>query len=227
MLISTAWHHLLDDILNYGIEINKDGVIVKEGGPVRFWIDSALISMPAVIRDPKLFLTSIQNGVFDIDKYPIKGEALADYVGSFEDMDVISLSRDFVYSYPERILDYMGINQFEIIKERLIENPESNRAVITLYNPKLDGCREDIPCLNHLQAQIRRNQLRLSCLFRSNDIYGAFCSNMLFLQYIGIKLAYELQEEYPGLEFSGINYMCNSPHIYKTDLDMAKKVIER
>ena len=49
---------------------------------------------------------------------------------------------------------------------------------------------------------------------------------MLFISYIGIKLVEALKEEYPNLEFEGINYNSSSLHIYQGDLEAAKKVIE-
>ena len=114
-----------------------------------------------------------------------------------------------------------------IKKSRLIKNSGTNRAIASLYIPGIDGVREDIPCLNHLQAFIRDNKLYLYCLFRSNDIYGAFPSNMLFIQNIGLKLADELKSNYSGLIFGGINYRVNSAHFYKTDLDAVKNVLKK
>ena len=41
---------------------------------------------------------------------------------------------------------------------------------------------QHIPCLNWVQATIRNNKLILHVIFRSNDCYSAFPSNMLFIK---------------------------------------------
>lgn len=234
--LKKIWLNMLDWIYCDGININKDGVEVREILGTCQFIDNAFGDISYISHSPKLFIESIKNGAFDIEDYPIKGEALADYVASIDDKDVINLKRDFVYSYPERLeaivtpysdskTEIGYVNQLNVIKERLIKCPESNRAIASLYIPGIDKDREDIPCLNHLQAFIRQNELYLFCLFRSNDIYGAFPSNMLFLQYIGLRLTNDLQEKYPTLKFKGISYRANSAHFYKTDEDAVKQVL--
>ena len=116
-------------------------------------------------------------------------------------------------------------NQLQTMIERLEENSGSNRAVATLYNVGLDCIEEHIPCLNWIQALIRNNELTLTIIFRSNDCYGAWPSNMLFINHIGLYLVDKLRETYPGLLFKGIYYNCSSLHIYETDMDAAKKVV--
>ena len=141
---------------------------------------------------------------------------------------------DFVYTYPQRLIQYdtvntMGdmlyYNQLEIIIERLKENSGSNRAVAVIYNPGLDKRAEHIPCFNWMQALIRDNMLYLSIMFRSNDIYNAFPSNMYFISYIGLTLLEELQLTYPSLQFAGIYYQCSSAHYY-TDV-ITDEIIEK
>ena len=143
--------------------------------------------------------------------------------GKFED----SSDQGFVYSYPNRILAHFDINQFDVMKERILHATGSNRAVAITYDPKLDADREDIPCLQFLQCIVRNNVLTIHCLFRSNDIFGAFYSNMFFIAYIGIKMKEELNKELLGekVNFGGIHYHSTSGHIYNTDLKAARKLI--
>ncbi len=142
---------------------------------------------------------------------------------------------DFIYTYSERLQNYetvdlfreiIHVNQLELIVNRLENYHGSNRAVAVTYSPGRDGVAEHTPCLQVLQATIRNNKLMLHIFFRSNDCYSAFPSNMLFISYIGIKLVEELKKHYPTLEFEGINYNSSSLHIYKGDMDAARKVIE-
>ena len=170
-------------------------------------------------------LTDIKNGEYDLPGSPIKSDALYEYVKSFEDES----DQGFVYSYPNRILAHFNINQFNVMKKRLQHNPGSNRAVAVTYDPPLDADREDIPCLQFIQVIIRNNELTIHCIFRSNDIYGAFYSNMYFITYIGLKMTEELNKDLINtkISFGGIHYHSTSGHIYYTDLKTARKLLKK
>ena len=144
----------------------------------------------------------------------------------------------FIYTYPERLYNYLTINGFYPLKEveprwvdqiqqmadRLNYNKGTNRAVAVLYNPGVDSTRTDIPCLNWIQATIRDDgNLALHVMFRSNDLYGAFPSNMYLITYIGLRLAEMITAP---VFFEGIYYHSSSLHIYKTNLDEVKKVLD-
>lgn len=239
--IETAWKNFLKEIITNGEEHEKD-----DGDKlIESMINHCRLSNPLKKYAPmkvssEMFIDLIQKGEFDIDGYPLKGQALADYVSSFDDPKQIYLEEDengdqpFIYTYPERIKNIQlctregyndHYNQYEIIKYRLLEHDGSNRAVATTYSAGLDEKEQHIPCLQIFQATIRDNKLLLHVFFRSNDAFSAFPSNMLFLSYIGIKLVEDLRVVYPLLEFDGISYNSSSLHIYKGDLEQAKKVI--
>ena len=232
--INDNWKIFLKEILENGEKHEKDdGDVLQESLINHCFIDNPLKQFTGQNINSKLFLNMIKQGVFDIKEYPIKGSALAEYVESLDDESMI-YGTDFVYTYPERLCGYytidrfgeeITVNQLEIMEYRLLEHEGSNRAVATLYNCGFDATEQHIPCLQVVQATIRNNKLILHVFFRSNDCYSAFPSNMLFISYIGIKLTESLKEKYPLLEFEGINYNSSSLHIYKGDLDAAKKVI--
>lgn len=241
MSLETIWKNFLKDILENGETHEKDdGDILQESLINHCFIPNVLNQFGAQNITSLMFIDMIKKGVFDIEDYPLKGPALADYIQSFDDPKQIYLEeydeedKPFIYTYPERIKNISlsnrygyndFYNQFEIIKRRLIEHDGSNRAVATLYSAGLDGTEQHIPCLQVLQATIRNNELILHCFFRSNDCYSAFPSNMYFINYIGLKLVEDLKEDYPLLKFGGIAYTSSSLHIYKGDLEQAKKSI--
>lgn len=235
MKLEDAWKKFLKKIIETGEEHEKDdGDVLVESLINHCFIDSPLKQFGGQNINSKMFISMIRKGVFNINGYPIKDLALSEYVESLDDENMIH-GTDFVYSYPERLCGYQTIDRFgeevtadqlEIMEYRLLEHAGSNRAIATLYNCGLDATEQHIPCLNWIQGTIRNNKLILHVMFRSNDCYGAFPSNMLFISYIGIKLVEALHEEYPTLEFEGINYNSSSLHIYQGDLEAAKKVIE-
>ena len=235
MKLEDAWKKFLKKIIENGEEHEKDdGDVLVESLINHCFIDSPLKQFGGQNINSKMFISMIRKGVFNINGYPIKDLALSEYVESLDDENMIC-GGDFVYTYPERLCGYHTIdrfgeeidaNQLEIMEYRLLEHAGSNRAVATLYNCGLDATEQHIPCLQVVQATIRNNKLILHIFFRSNDCYGAFVSNMLFISYIGIKLVENLKETYPLLEFEGISYNSSSLHIYQGDLEAAKKVIE-
>ena len=118
------------------------------------------------------------------------------------------------------------VNQLDVIIKRLRDNIGTNRAVAHFYNCGLDKDEVDIPCLQFLQATVRDDKLQIHIIFRSNDIFGAWVSNMFLIMYIGLIICDSLREEHPNISFEGVDYHVSSAHIYKTDLGMAKKIIE-
>lgn len=221
------WKELLHEVIMYGKNAQKDDSEIKEiiGNHIFIEFDS----FTKQYLTSRNFLELVKKGSFDIEKYPLKSNELYVYINSIDDESKIYLDEDnsFIYTYPERLKNYNGFNQLSnVILERLKYNEGSNRAISTTLIPQIDSEREDIPCLQSLQALIRENELILSVFFRSNDLYGAWVSNMMFLTNIGLKLVDELKKTYPNLLFKGIDYHSSSLHIYKTDLENARRIIE-
>lgn len=240
--IEKNWRKFLHDVLENGeTHVKDDGDVLMEHMINHCFIDNVLNQFGNQNITNYMFLDMIKQGVFNIKGYPVKDLALYDYVSSLDYTEILENknpdgSDKFTYTYPNRIFHMHDnpnakstTNQFEVMITRLSEKFQgskgSNRAVANIYSGSLDWNMKDIPCLQILQATIRHDELILHCYFRSNDLYGAFCSNMLFLNYLGLKLVERLKKEYPLLKFKGISYNSSSLHIYEGDWDQAKKVI--
>ena len=246
--LDITWQQLLWNCYHHGKVVKKDDSEIKELMGNYIFIERPQdIPLPfnKKINSTYDFAEGIKKGLYDIPDYPIKGEALYDYVVSWNDDNQVVLDQEtreemglegkpFVYTYPERVLrqwtvsdnhplggNYF-IDQFNVMWKRLTNNFGSNRAVATLYNPGLDKERVDIPCLNWLQATVRDCKLELHCMFRSNDLYGAWPSNMYLLTFFGLWLCENFIEE---ISFNGIHYHSSSLHIYKTDLPAVKNIL--
>ena len=219
-IFESKWRELLEElILNHKKHV-KDETQIREIIGVHEKIDNPYSDSMLNINH-KQFAEAVKRGAFNIKDYPIKGEALFDYVTSLDDEHQIYLDDDgFIYTYSERLQNYQGRNQLIDIVNRLQQDIGSNRAVAVTFNPFIDNERADIPCLQLIQALVRDDKLILSVYFRSNDLYGAFPSNMMFLTYLGMKIANELD-----VKFDCIDYHCSSLHVYETDYQQASKVI--
>jgi len=240
MNLEKAWKNFLEEILINGeMHVKDDGDVLLESLINHCFIDNALKQFGGQNITTKMFLDMIKQGVFNVKGYPVKDVALYDYVTSLDNPEIIENmnldgSAKFTYTYPNRIFR-MGcddaaasVDQFELMIKRLCVREGyvgSNRAVANIYSAPKDYTMDDIPCLQILQATIRNDELILHCYFRSNDCYGAFVSNMLFLNYLGLKLVDRLRGDYPSLSFKGISYTSSSLHIYQGDFDAAKKVV--
>ena len=223
------WIKYLKKIYHQGTDHTKDDSPIRQYYGYQMTLPAPYIPPFRRTHRAKWFLKEVAKGVMNVEGYPIQDGALYEYVTAWDDLDMIN-STDFIYTYPERIFNYpleTNINQYDIIRKRLLNNLGSNRAVAVLYNPQVDGDRVDIPCLNWLQVTIEEEQnLRLHCMFRSNDIYGAWPSNMMLLSYFGFKLVDELNKYNDNdISFHSIDYHCSSAHYYKTDEDSVKKII--
>ena len=233
VLLGSSWYDYLYNIYKHGQKCQKDDSDdIREILGVHIFLPRPQDSSYYEMNNPDLFLSLIESGVYDIDGYFLKGPALSQYVQAWDDEDMIYLQNDmdFVYTYPQRLFNYKtydkyndtinAINQYDIIVQRLANNLNSNRAVATLYNCGIDRQEQHIPCLNFLQGIVRNNKLILSCMFRSNDIFNAWPSNMYLLTYLGMKLANEF-----GIVFGGIDYHCSSAHYYLSEEPLVEDVL--
>ena len=220
-IFESKWRKLLEEVLLSHKKHVKDETQIREIIGVHERIDNPYKDSMLNINH-KQFAEAVKKGAFNIKDYPLKSEALYDYVTSLDQLDKIVLvdENSFIYTYPERLQNYQGRNQLIDIVNRLQQDIGSNRAVAVTFNPFVDNEYDDIPCLQLIQALVRNNKLILSVYFRSNDLYGAFPSNMMFLTYLGMKIAKELD-----VKFDYIDYHCSSLHIYETDYEQALKVI--
>lgn len=238
-VIESTWVKILEYIIKNGHANKKDDSDVFEVLGYHTFIKNILPTHCLSCSSDK-FVEYIKNNYFDVQGYPMSGESIAKYLMEFIDDKCIHPDKyndGFVYTYPQRILamesfDYENqekvyINQLTTIITRLYNNPGSNRAVANIYNCGLDQFEKDIPCLNWIQVTIRGNHLKLHVMFRSNDAYGAWPSNMFFLMYVGLFLLDLLKKQYPDLVFDGIDYHVTSLHIYKNDLKAVKNILKK
>ena len=229
--INRCYLDFVDKILKQGKETYKDSNhhLVESLGNFYIIDDPMDLKFRAKYQNytTDMMLADIKSGKYDMESCPIKSDALYEYVRSAEDPEIIDNTQGFVYTYPNRIFAHFDVDQFNTMKERILTATGSNRAVAVTIDPKLDEDREDIPCLQFLQCLVRDNELTIHCMFRSNDIYGAFYSNMFFIAYIGLKMKEEVNKEIVGekLNFGGIHYHSTSGHIYNTDIKSARKLI--
>ncbi|WP_288267430.1 thymidylate synthase [uncultured Methanobrevibacter sp.] len=226
--INQCYLDFVDKILKSGKETYKDSNhhLLESLGNFYIIDDPMDLKFRAKYQNytTEMMLDDIKSGKYDLEGCPIKSDALYQYVQSVEDPEIINNTQGFVYTYPNRIFAHFDVDQFESMKKRILTATGSNRAVAVTINPIEDAEEEDM----FLQCLVRDNELTIHCIFRSNDIFGAFYSNMFFIAYLGLKMKEEVNKEIVGekLNFGGVHYHSTSGHIYNTDIKAARQLIK-
>lgn len=124
--------------------------------------------------------------------------------------------------YGPRLLNMRGQNQVANILRILKENPSSRRAVVQLFDADdIARKRREIPCTCTLQFMIRRNQLQMLTLMRSNDAYfglphDVFCFTML----------QEIIARSLSVELGTYKHFVGSLHLYEEHIEGASQYLD-
>lgn len=196
----------IDDAYNYiKKEINDKGYVYKDqrGDKVK--------TLPFITIKFTDFITNVGNiKIIPIPKSSkISTHGLTDYA----DQLLCGDKHDFVYTYGERFIEYFGINQYNIMIDKLLNDKNTRRAIALTFDVKKDNFKDEVPCLQYIQLSINDNKLYMTVLFRSNDISYAFSSNMFGLMNLYIYFLYHL-----GVEVGEFNYVGNNVHIKDDDI---------
>lgn len=130
------------------------------------------------------------------------------------------------YTYGERLFsykvdEYTEINQIKRIICQLKECPYTRRAVVMLWNVEKDRNSKHPPCLVYHNFLTRHGKLYLTAVIRSNDMFKAWPLNAFALNEL---LKYVCKET--NLKYGTLTVISNSAHIYETDWNEVKKIID-
>jgi thymidylate synthase len=129
------------------------------------------------------------------------------------------------YTYGSRLRSHFGVDQVEQIISKLVLKPDSASAVMILWDVQ-DHCHSDPPCLNHIWVRVADNALSLTAVFRSNDMFGAWCANAFGLRALQAHLRDRYFEETGmPLELAPLMTLSESAHIYDHSYNFSDKVI--
>lgn len=106
-------------------------------------------------------------------------------------------------------------NQLEFVIEELTKNPNSRRAVLTIYDGKEHSIHSfDTPCTLSIVFNITNGKLNMSVLMRSNDLWFGFCND----QYCFSKLQ-QLVASKLSLPVGWYYHFSNNLHLYNQHLN--------
>ena len=122
-------------------------------------------------------------------------------------------------AYGWRWRDFFGYDQLRVIAEHLRSNPQSRRAVLTMWDPVYDTVQgmnsRDVPCNTQAYFDVRGGKLNMTVTNRSNDaIWGAYGANAVHFSMLQEYLA-----SFIGVSTGDYVQFSNNMHVYTDVFD--------
>lgn len=126
-------------------------------------------------------------------------------------------------AYGPRLRNWGGRDQIDEVRNLLIDDPASRRAVISLFDPARDIVHaKDVPCTNWLGWLIRDGRLHMNVVLRSNDVIWGFSGVNSFEW----SVLQEMLASWLGVEVGPADFFAMSLHLYDEHLDRAARIAE-
>jgi thymidylate synthase len=123
--------------------------------------------------------------------------------------------------YGPRLRRWNGTDQLAAVKRMLTDDPNSRRAVISLYDPDSDFIdSKDIPCNNWLHFLGREGRLHLNVVARSTDLVWGFSAINAFEW----SVLQEMMAYWLGLEVGEFRFFASSLHIYERHYKLLENI---
>ena len=212
--VSDAWIDVLKTIDRFGFE--TEGMYVK----VKQVQNLSIVIEKEDPKNPKIY-----------DYLNFKESGLKNYIKGF-----FEKTKGFdPYTYGERIFDYDGIDQQEIMIKKLAQFPYDRGALVVLWKPHKDNfppkktkIRKDgqtagwrVPCLVMILGQCVEHDFNLTAIFRNNDMYGAWPLNAFAIRKFQADIAKRIRKN-----LGTLTTISHIAEIYEIDWGMAKKVVQ-
>lgn len=208
--IADGWLLLLKFILEKGIKRNTgyDGFILE------------VINLNVVINNEP-----IPNYFPDPNYLPIDRKYLANYIPQI--LADAPYREGIKYTYGQRLRSWFGKDQIEQVINKLINEIDAASAVMSLWDVN-DHEKGGSPCLNHIWVRVVNDELLLTALFRSNDMFSAWVANAMGLRNLQSYIRDEINKrsEY-NLKLGSLTTISQSAHIYNHAINSAKEIVEK
>jgi thymidylate synthase len=194
--------------------------------------------MPTVeVLGASLALTDPRRRLVDVPPVRLINPAFA----AAEAAWVLSGSDDpWIFQYNGRLADYaddgrlMGaygprlrcwrgkVDQLASVRQQLIADPGTRRAVIQLFDPETDVCgHKDVPCTLGYRFFLRDGLLHMHATMRSQDLWLGFCYDIFTAT-----IMLELLAGWVGAQPGSYVLSVDSLHLYERDVAQARQLPE-
>lgn len=201
--VAQAWVKILQRIRSTGKE-----------SPSGYGIRQELINLLTVVSDEP-------DGLDVPDWLPVDRAFLQNYFPQMMEDAPVGVK----YTYGSRMRSHFGIDQVEQVVAKLVGELDATSAVINLWDVQ-DHNRGGSPCLNHLWFRVIDGALSLTAVFRSNDMFDAWCANAFGLRALQGHVCDRINQELGySLTLAPLMTLSQSAHIYDHSYEYADKVI--
>jgi len=130
------------------------------------------------------------------------------------------------YTYGQRLRSWFGRDQIEQVIQKLANDIDSARAVMSLWDVHDHEANESPPCLNHIWVRIVDRELSLTATFRSNDMFSAWPANAMGLRALQKHILNEIvKRSEHNLKMGALITISQSAHIYDDCWENANNLI--
>ncbi|MGA1867448.1 MAG: thymidylate synthase [bacterium] len=166
-----AWEKLIFRIVNFGVEQS-----LKKGKR------RLLQNVKVIVECPSIEKEHLQSHGFDIKHFKKYQKQILNP----------TLMPDIEYSYGNRIRSYFHVDALALCIEKLKEDRQCRKALISLWDTEKDLDSKGIPpCLCSLFFHFIEDTLTLTACFRTHNAYNAWLENfyglMAILNFVGEK----------------------------------------
>lgn len=197
---------------------------IKTTGTIRptqygFWQE--LIDLTAIVtEEPRAFFFP------DPNYLPLQPGFVQDYIGQI--LDDAPQREGVKYTYGQRLRSHFGQDQIEQVIHKLATDPDSSRAVMSLWDVADHENTDSPPCLNHIWLRIVDNELSLTATFRSNDMFSAWVANAMGLRALQCHICEQIQQRSSqSLILGPLITISQSAHIYSDCWEHSDRLIEQ
>ena len=105
-------------------------------------------------------------------------------------------------------------NQLDLVIQMLKDNPETRQAALSIYDAKeISDYTNDTPCTYAVQFTVLNNELNMSVVMRSNDLWYGFCNDQY--QFSNLQL---LVAQRTGYDVGTYYHFAHNLHLYNDKL---------
>lgn len=158
------------------------------------------------------------------DWIPVTRESLNDYLPCvLED----KANDEGNYTYGLRLRSWFGRDQVEDVIVKLLYELESCSAVMSIWDTN-DHDKGGSPCLNHIWVRVIDNKITLTAVFRSNDMFDAWCANVMALRSLQNHIREAINyRSARNLEMGETITLSESCHVYDHCFEFAQAQVAR
>jgi thymidylate synthase len=154
---------------------------------------------------------------------PIDRPFLTEYIGQI--LDDSPIHQGVKYTYGQRLRSWFDRDQIAQVINKLISEIDAASAVMSLWDVK-DHEKGGSPCLNHIWVRVVENELSLTAIFRSNDMFAAWPANAMGLRALQQHIRDEISKRSDyNLSMGPLITISQSAHIYDDTWENVERLI--